>query len=147
MTIKEYLEENESIFNNGLPIKLMDILTNRMIVYCGGGYKQLFSESSLQDKINNSRFAYEDFKSEEECIVLYCLKEIDEYSQADLCRLKKSDTRSVELTVDEIDCFNAYIEDAKMDIEFGNSDWCDIYHKIVGDRVSEYAKEKMDRYF
>ncbi len=47
---------------------------------------------------------------------------------------------------EEIDCFNKYIEDAKMDIAFGNSDWCNIYHKIVGNKVSEYAKEKMELY-
>ena len=51
------------------------------------------------------------------------------------------------LNNNEIDCFNSYIEDAGIDIEFGNTDWNNIYHKIVGDRESEYAKEKMDRYF
>lgn len=50
------------------------------------------------------------------------------------------------LTDEEIECFNSYIEDSKMDIAFGNSDWCDIYHKIVGDKVSDYAKDKMNMY-
>jgi hypothetical protein len=51
-----------------------------------------------------------------------------------------------QLTSDEIDCFNWYIEDAKMDIAFGNSDWTSIYKKIVGEQVSEYAEKKMDKY-
>lgn len=58
----------------------------------------------------------------------------------------EADANSVALTEEEIDCFNAYIEDAKMDIAFGNTDWCHVYHKIVGDKVSEYAKEKMEKY-
>lgn len=50
------------------------------------------------------------------------------------------------LTPAEIKCFNAYIKDARMDEAFGNTDWCNIYHKIVGDSESEYAREMMDRY-
>ena len=52
----------------------------------------------------------------------------------------------VRLTKKEIDVFNWYLEDAKMDIAFGNSDWNGIYRKIVGDRSSEYAESLMTRY-
>ena len=50
------------------------------------------------------------------------------------------------LTDKEIECFNSYIEDAKVDIAFGNSDWCEIYHKIVGDKASDYAKNRIMSY-
>lgn len=146
MTVKEYLEENKYIFDNGLPFQLMDVLTNRMVAHYGGGYIQ-FMEDNHNSELKDARFIYEDFGNEENCIVFYCMREIDAYSQHDLERLRKDDKRIIELTSEEIDCFNAYIEDAKMDVAFGNSDWRSIYHKIVGDRVSEYAKEKMDRYF
>lgn len=53
--------------------------------------------------------------------------------------------RTIVLTDDEIDCFNAYIEGNGMPVAFGNTDWNSIYHKIVGDRVSDYAREMMDR--
>ena len=55
-------------------------------------------------------------------------------------------TRTITLTKDEIDCFNWYLENAKMDIALGNSDWTAIYKKIVGDQVSEYAERKMNYY-
>ena len=55
--------------------------------------------------------------------------------------------RTITLTEEEIDCFNAYLESEKVDIAFGNSDWCSIYHKIVGSKVSNYARDKMDKYF
>lgn len=57
-------------------------------------------------------------------------------------------SRIIALTDEEIDCFNSYIEDlegTEMDINFENSDWCDIYLKIVGDKVSDYAKRKSGR--
>lgn len=55
-------------------------------------------------------------------------------------------SRTITLTEEEIECFNAYIESEKVDVAFGNTDWCSIYHKIVGDKVSDYAKDKMDLY-
>lgn len=51
------------------------------------------------------------------------------------------------LTEEEINCFNSYLEDAKMDVAFGNSDWNKIYNKIVGNNISEYAREKQDYYY
>lgn len=50
------------------------------------------------------------------------------------------------LTRREIKIFNSYIENAGMGIEFGNTVWCDIYYKIVGDEASEYALMQMERY-
>lgn len=55
--------------------------------------------------------------------------------------------RTITLTEGEIDCFNEYLESEKIDVAFGNSDWCSIYHKIVGDRASDYARDRMDKYF
>lgn len=46
------------------------------------------------------------------------------------------------LTDEEIDIFNAYIKDNDMPTAFGNSDWCNVYDKIVGDKKSEYAEEQ-----
>lgn len=43
------------------------------------------------------------------------------------------------LTDDDIDCFNEYITNNDMPTAFGNSDWCSIYRKIVGDRECEAA--------
>lgn len=48
------------------------------------------------------------------------------------------------LTDDEIDCFNAYISYNDMPIAFGNTDWVHVYSKIVGDKISDYAKLNMD---
>lgn len=62
------------------------------------------------------------------------------------CRLIEKQQEPI-LTEEEIDCFNDYIKDAGMDIAFGNDDWNAIYRKIVGDRISEYAKHKQDQYF
>ena len=53
--------------------------------------------------------------------------------------------RIITLSDDEIDCFNAYIEDGDMEVAFGNTDWNHIYSKIVGDRVSDFAKRMRDR--
>ena len=50
------------------------------------------------------------------------------------------------LTRREIKIFNSYIEDAGMDIAFGNTDWCNIYYKIVGDQVSDYAERLIEKY-
>ena len=55
--------------------------------------------------------------------------------------------RTITLTDEEIDCFNAYLESERVDIAFGNSDWCSIYHKIVGNKVSDYARDRMNKYF
>ena len=55
--------------------------------------------------------------------------------------------RTITLTEEEIDCFNEYLESEKVNVAFGNSDWCGIYRKIVGDRASEYAKDKMNKYY
>lgn len=41
------------------------------------------------------------------------------------------------LTNDEIDTFNTYLEQNDIKTAFGNTDWNHIYHKIVGDRISE----------
>lgn len=56
-------------------------------------------------------------------------------------------SRTITLTDEEIDCFNAYLESEKVNVAFGNTDWNGIYRKIVGDKVSDYAKEQMDKYF
>lgn len=52
-------------------------------------------------------------------------------------------TKSI-LTDEEIDCFNAYLELEKVDA-FGNTDWNNIYYKIVGNKVSDYAERKMNK--
>ena len=57
-----------------------------------------------------------------------------------------NEIRPQALSYSEISVFNAYIEDAKMDDAFGNSDWNAIYHKIVGNNVSNYAEAMMERY-
>ena len=55
--------------------------------------------------------------------------------------------RTITLTDEEINCFNAYLESEKVDIAFGNSDWRSIYHKIVGNKISDYARDRIDKYF
>lgn len=50
------------------------------------------------------------------------------------------------LSEEEIDTFNAYIENCDMRVAFGNTDWCGIYAKIVGTRRSEKIQEWMERY-
>ena len=41
------------------------------------------------------------------------------------------------LSEEEIDTFNAYLAPGDMETAFGNSDFCHIYSKIVGNRVSD----------
>ena len=41
----------------------------------------------------------------------------------------------ITLTEEEIEIFNAYINDCMDEIAFGNSDWDDVYRKIVGENV------------
>jgi hypothetical protein len=53
------------------------------------------------------------------------------------------------LTDEEIDCFNAYLDDEKDGIDaiaYGNSDWCAVYRKIVGNKISDVAQRRMDLY-
>jgi len=62
--------------------------------------------------------------------------------------LEKTDktVHHISLTDDDIEIFQAYIEDAKVNIAFGNSDWNEVYDKIVDSNWSEYAKERR-RYY
>lgn len=57
-----------------------------------------------------------------------------------------SEERKNALTEEEIDCFNEYLESEKVDVAFGNSDWWAIYHKIVGDKISNYARNRKEKY-
>lgn len=69
----------------------------------------------------------------------------------DVSEVKEEDVVSSEerksmLTEEEIDCFNEYLEDEKVDVAFGNSDWWNIYRKIVGDKISDYARSRKEKY-
>ena len=45
------------------------------------------------------------------------------------------------LSENDIQVFNSYIESDDMKTAFGNSDWCEVYSKIVGDKQSEKIKK------
>lgn len=45
----------------------------------------------------------------------------------------KERERHIVLTETQIACFLAYIKDNDMPIAFGNSDWLEVYNKIIGD--------------
>lgn len=45
------------------------------------------------------------------------------------------------LSEEEIDTFNAYLASGDMETAFGNSDFCHIYSKIVGNRVSDEIQD------
>lgn len=80
--------------------------------------------------------AYEDGKKDG-----YVQRKVEE-------ELEKADktVHHISLTDDDIEIFQAYIEDAKVDIAFGNSDWNEVYDKIVDSNWSEYAKERRGYY-
>lgn len=69
----------------------------------------------------------------------FCLKKIVE------CRNSFGKTFISGLSKSEIETFNSYIEGNDMPTAFGNSDWCNIYSKIVGDRQSEKIKKWKDK--
>jgi hypothetical protein len=62
--------------------------------------------------------------------------------------LEKTDktVHHISLTDDDIEIFQAYIEDVGMSIAFGNSDWNEVYDKIVVGNWSEYAKSERKYY-
>lgn len=49
------------------------------------------------------------------------------------------------LSEEDIATFNAYIESNDMPIAFENSDWCEIYSKIVGRKRSDKIEKWIDR--
>ena len=50
------------------------------------------------------------------------------------------------LSDDDIDTFNAYLEDNDMPTAFGNSDWRNIYRKIVGEHGRSRCGEKITQW-
>ena len=50
------------------------------------------------------------------------------------------------LSEDELAVFNAYLDDCMDSIAFGNSDWLEVYKKITNGRMSDKAKERIDRW-
>ena len=88
MTVKEYLDETETIYNNGMPIELRDIF-NDGSVYCGGGYNQLMEELSTAglSHVANARFVYRNINDEDNCIILCYVKNIEFYSQSILTKV------------------------------------------------------------
>ena len=67
----------------------------------------------------------------------------------DIFDIEEPDDTSSEktmLTDEEIETFQAYIENAEIDIAFGNSDWNQIYNKIVNGKWSDYADAKREHY-
>lgn len=49
------------------------------------------------------------------------------------------------LTDEDVIIFNSYIENNNMPVAFGNSDWCKIYSKIVGDIESKTIEDWKNR--
>lgn len=70
----------------------------------------------------------------------YCLRNIVK------CRNSIGNAFGLEgvLSDDDIDTFNAYLENNDMPTAFGNSDWKSIYDKIVGSRRSEKLEQWME---
>ena len=50
------------------------------------------------------------------------------------------------LSDDDIDTFNAYLEDNDMPTAFGNTDWRKIYYKIVGEHGSMRNGDKIKQW-
>lgn len=69
----------------------------------------------------------------------FCLGNIVE------CRNSYGKGLSGVLSEEDIATFNAYIESNDMPTAFGNSDWCNIYSKIVGRKKSDKIEKWIDR--
>ena len=57
------------------------------------------------------------------------------------CRNNIDGTFVGSLSEDDAEIFNYYIEKDDMPTAFGNTDWCNIYSKIVGNKRSEKIEE------
>lgn len=90
MTVKEYLIESGTTYNDGIAIELRDIL-NDGNVYCGGGYNQLMEEISTTglSHVANARFVSRNINNENSCIILCYIKDIELYSQSVLEQVAK----------------------------------------------------------
>lgn len=90
MTVREYLIKNESIYGNGVPIDLRDVLGDGS-VYCGAGYNQLMeslSETGLKH-VANAKYVCNDIEDETGYILLYYLKDAEYYPNYLLERIAK----------------------------------------------------------
>ena len=59
--------------------------------------------------------------------------------------LKSTEKYNRKLSEEELDTFNAYIDDCMDSIAFGNSDWVAVYKKITQGRMSEKSEYRCQR--
>lgn len=70
---------------------------------------------------------------------------LDDFSLQSIVKCRNSSEQGLDgvLSGDDIDTFNSYLENNDIPVAFGNSDWCAVYKKIVGDHGKFRAGEKM----
>ena len=65
----------------------------------------------------------------------FCLEQIVKERNI-ATKLTTSEDANTILSDKEIETFNAYLEDGNIPTACGNSDWNEVYHKIVGNNTS-----------
>lgn len=70
---------------------------------------------------------------------------LDDFSLQSIVKCRNSSEQGLDgvLSDDDIDTFNSYLENNDIPVAFGNSDWCAVYKKIVGEYGKLRAGEKM----
>lgn len=70
---------------------------------------------------------------------------LDDFSLQSIVKCRNSSEQGLDgvLSDDDIDTFNSYLENNDIPVAFGNSDWCAVYKKIVGDHGKFRAGEKI----
>ena len=112
----------------------------------------------MEVKINALYSQIDEKKDNERCLQLYS----DMMMARGLCQYGHLDNFSLQrivkcrnyigngldgvLSDDDIDTFNAYLEDNDMSTAFGNSDWRNIYMKIVGEHGKLRSGEKIKQW-
>ena len=117
---------------------IVELSADDLVMICNALYGQ------YEEKKDNENFSrlYSD---------MMIARDLCQYGHIDnfcLSRINKSrnavENELVEvLTDDEIDVFNAYLEDGDMKTVFKNTDWLNIYKKIVGNRGLARCDEKL----
>ncbi len=85
MKIIDYLKENRTQLNNGLPINLIDVVDEREVY--AGNFKDLvewLDKTVGLEHVKNARFIFDDIDNGEDRIVLWYMKDIKEYDDFDL---------------------------------------------------------------
>lgn len=113
----------------------VELSADEFVIICNALYAQL---GEKKDKENFLQLYSDMMMTRDLCqyghVDNFCLHNIVK------CRNNIENGLDGVLSDDDIDTFNAYLEDNDIPTAFGNSDWRNIYNKIVGHRKTEKLK-------